>query len=123
VDFAALDMQNATIATNEMKDFITALTGLPSSQVTKQDAQLNEQVAIQATTIAEIRGRNSTHMKEGRDLFKNKTNLDKKLALTQQEVKDLEERAPACTNVDLQTKITELEQQLTSRMPPNLEEV
>jgi hypothetical protein len=27
VDFTELDVQNATIAANEMKDFITALTG------------------------------------------------------------------------------------------------
>ena len=39
VDFAALDMQNATIAANEMKDFIATLTGLPPSQVENQIAQ------------------------------------------------------------------------------------
>jgi hypothetical protein len=32
VDFAALNMQKATIAANEMKDFIATLTGLPPSQ-------------------------------------------------------------------------------------------
>jgi HPt (histidine-containing phosphotransfer) domain-containing protein len=62
-------------------------------------------------------------MKKGRDLVENKTNLDKELALTQQRIKDLEERAPTCTHRDLQTKITELENQLTSRMPTDLEEV
>jgi hypothetical protein len=33
VDFAMLDIQNATIAANEMKDFIATLTKLPPSQV------------------------------------------------------------------------------------------
>jgi molecular chaperone DnaK (HSP70) len=62
-------------------------------------------------------------MKEGRDLVENKTNSDKELVLTQQRVKDLEERAPTCTHRDLQTKITELEQRLTSRIPTDPEQV
>jgi chromosome segregation ATPase len=123
VDFAALDMQNATIAAKEMKDFIAMLAGLPPSQVKNQIAQLNALVTTKATTIAEIRERNSALMKEGRHLVKNKTNSDKELALTQQRVKDLEERMPACTHRDLQTNITELKQQLTSSMSTDLEEI
>jgi hypothetical protein len=72
VDFPALDMQNATIAANEIKDFIATLAGLPPSPVENQIVQLNKQVAIHATTIAEIRERNSAHMKEGRDLHQQK---------------------------------------------------
>jgi hypothetical protein len=123
VDFASLHMRNAVIAANEMKDFIATLTGLPRSQVKHQIAQLHEQACTKATTITKIRDRNSALMKEGRDLVENKTNWDKELALTQQRVKDLEERAPTCTHGDLQTKITELEQQLTSRIPTDQDEV
>jgi hypothetical protein len=123
VDFAALDMQNVTIAANKMKDFIATLAGLPPSQVENQIAQLNKQVTTHATTIAEIRERNSALMKEGRDLVENKANSDKELALTQQRIKDLEGRASACTHGDLLTKIMELEQRLTSRTPTDLEEV
>jgi hypothetical protein len=42
VDFATLDMQNATLAAKELKDFIATLAGLPPSQVKNQIAQLNE---------------------------------------------------------------------------------
>jgi chromosome segregation ATPase len=106
-----------------MKDIIATLAGLPPSPVKNQMLQLNEQVTTQAPTIAEIRQRNSALMKEGGDLVENKTNSDKKLALTQQRVKDLDERVPTCTHGDIQTKITELKQRLTSRMPTYLEEV
>jgi hypothetical protein len=42
VDFATFDMQNATLAANEMKDFIATLAGLPPSPVKNQIARLNE---------------------------------------------------------------------------------
>jgi regulator of replication initiation timing len=93
-----------------MKNFNTTLVGLPPTPGENQIAQLNEQVITQVTTIGDVRERNSAFMKEERDLVKNKTHLDKELALTQQRVKDLEERVPACTHGDLQTNITELEQ-------------
>jgi hypothetical protein len=46
-----------------MKDFIATVPGLPQSQVQIQLAQLNEWVVAQATTIAEVRERNSALMK------------------------------------------------------------
>src|ERR1700690_2944319 len=49
--------------------------------------------------------------------------MDKELALTQQRVKDLEARVPACTHEDLQTKVTELEQRLANTMPTDTEEL
>jgi hypothetical protein len=82
VDYATQHMQNPTIAANKMKDFITTLAGLPPSQGENQIVQLNEQDITQATTITEVRDRNSALMKEGRDLVENRANLDKELALT-----------------------------------------
>jgi chromosome segregation ATPase len=117
VDFAALDMQNATLAENQMKDFIATPAGLPPFQVENQLAQLNKPVVTQATTIAEVRERNSAFMKEGKDLVEKKMNSDQELALTQQRVKDLEASVPICTHEDLQTKITQLEQQLARGVP------
>jgi RecA/RadA recombinase len=69
-NFAALHMQNATLAAKAMKDFITTLTGLPPSPIETHLAQLNNNAVTQATTIAEAKERNSALMKNGRDLIK-----------------------------------------------------
>ena len=121
VGFTALNQQDALTAANEMKDYIATMAGAPASQIENQIGRLNEQIATQATTIAETRDRNSALIKKGRDLVENKTNTDKELALTQQRVKDLEARVPACTHEDLQTKVTELEQRLANRVPTDTE--
>jgi hypothetical protein len=90
VDFASLDMQNATFAANQMKDFIATLTGLQPFQVENPAAQLYKQIATQATTFADVRERNPALMKEETDLVNNKTNSDKELALTHQRSNDWE---------------------------------
>jgi hypothetical protein len=77
VDFVILDMQNATSAANQMKDFIAMLTGLPPSKIENQIARLNEQVVTQATIIAAVRERNSALMKERMDVVEKKSNSDK----------------------------------------------
>jgi hypothetical protein len=81
VDFTTLDMQNTSFAANEIKHFIATVAGLAPSQVNNQIAQLNKQVVTQATTIAEVRERNSALRMEGRDLVEMKTHSDKELAL------------------------------------------
>ena len=121
VDFTKLNQQDALTAANEMKDYIAGVAGAPASRIENQIERLNEQIATQATTIAETRDRNSALMKEGKDLLANKENTDQELALTQQKVKDLEARAAVCTHGDLQTKITDLEQRLASRAPEGTE--
>jgi hypothetical protein len=121
-DMAALAMQNATIAANEIKDFIATLAGLPPSPVKNHIAQLINQVFTLATTNTEVRERNSALMIEGRYLVKNKIHSDKELALMQQTVKDLEDSAPTCTYGDLQSKIMELVKRLANRMPTDREQ-
>jgi hypothetical protein len=85
-------------------------------------ARLKEQVTTQATTIADVRVRNSELIEEGRELVEKKTNSDKELALMQQRVKNLDARVPVCTHKDLQAKITLLEQQLARRVSGAMEE-
>jgi hypothetical protein len=106
-----------------MKDLIATLTGLPPCQVANRLVQLNEQVATQATAIAEVRERNSALMKEGRDLVEKKINSDKELALMQQPVNDLEARVPVFMHAHLQTKITQVGQQLVQGVPVDMEEL
>jgi hypothetical protein len=80
-DFTTLNMQNTTVAANEMKDFIAILAGLPQSQSENEITQLKEQIATHATIITDVRERNSALMKKGRNLVENETNSDQDLAL------------------------------------------
>jgi hypothetical protein len=53
MDFAALDMQNTSLAANEMKDFIAMLARPPPSEVENQIAQFNKQIVIQSARCGE----------------------------------------------------------------------
>jgi hypothetical protein len=55
VVFAILDMQNATLAANGMKDFIATLGGLSPFHIKNQFARLKEHVHPEATTFSEVR--------------------------------------------------------------------
>jgi hypothetical protein len=101
VKFTTVYGQNATNATNKMKDFITRLTRLPLSKVEIQIARLHEQIVTQAASIGEAHRQIPKWLKQENSHQKTKENTNKELSLIQQKVKDLEARAPACIHRDL----------------------
>ena len=62
-------------------------------------------------------------MKEDKQLEDMKWQIDVKLILTQNKVKELEARSPECTDGILAEKIKQLEQQLKNRMRIDLDKI
>jgi hypothetical protein len=54
VDLTALDMWNATIAANNIKDFITTLAGLPSSHVENLIVQLTSKLSPKQQSVEKL---------------------------------------------------------------------